>query len=189
MTKTIEEFKQTHEDNNNKKTSHLTQEQKDEYKLKQERVVRWDKYRIERMSFSYNFFIGLSLTFLGFFIAQTGLVLYKSCLLSILQILTIVLLLISSGFGSAIVINRLKDFRKTSELTKKRKEKFEYENNIKHSDNTRKLEYQIFRLEEETHELGKNTWCFLRWQIWIFFAGLITGVLYLAIVNNMPSLG
>lgn len=80
MTKTTEEFKQTHEDNNNNKTNHLTQDQKDEYKLRQERVVRWDKYRIELMSFSYNFFIGLSLTFLGFFIAQTGLVLYKSCL-------------------------------------------------------------------------------------------------------------
>jgi hypothetical protein len=188
MTKTTEEFKQTHEDNNNNKTNHLTQDQKDEYKLRQERVVRWDKYRIELMSFSYNFFIGLSLTFLGFFIAQTGLVLYKSCLLSVLQILTIGLLLISSGIGSFIVINRLKDFRKTAELTKKKKERFEHKCDIKQSNNIEKLKYQIFRLEEETHELGKNTWCFLRWQIWLFFAGLITGVVYLVIVNNVSSL-
>ncbi len=189
MKKKDKKSTQTQKENNIElKTSHLTREQKDEYKLKQERVVRWDKYRIERMSFSYNFFIGLSLTFLGFFIAQTGLVLYKSCLLSSLQILTVGLLLISSGFGLFIVINRLKDFRKTAELTKKKREKFEYENNIKHSNNIRKLEYQIFRLEEETHELGKITWRFLRWQIWLFFAGLIAGVLYLVIVNNVSSL-
>lgn len=109
-------------------------------------------------------------------------------LLSVLQILTIGLLLISSGIGSFIVINRLKDFRKTAELTKKKKERFEHKCDIKQSNNIEKLKYQIFRLEEETHELGKNTWCFLRWQIWLFFAGLITGVVYLVIVNNVSSL-
>ena len=162
-----------------KRTDHLTDEQKDEYELKQERVVRWDKYRIEQMSFTNNLFIGFGIAFLSFFVAKTELVFHRCYFLCCIQILTAILVGLSFLSGTLVTINRLKDFRQTARLTKKRKRKYEHENNIECSKNIRRLRHQIVKLERETRELGDNTWCFLRCQIWTFFVGVITGVLYL----------
>jgi|LSQX01.3.fsa_nt_gb hypothetical protein len=166
-----------------KKTDYLTDEQKDEYKLRQERVVRWDKYRIEHMSFTNNLFIGFSIAFLSFFVTKTELVFHRCCFLCRLQILTIFLVGLSFLSGTLLTINRLKDFRYTARLTKRRKKKFEHENDISKSIITKEIKREIKKeirtLEDKNKNIGERTWCFLRWQIWTFFARVITGVLYL----------
>ncbi|MFA5601958.1 MAG: hypothetical protein WDA06_15285 [Phenylobacterium sp.] len=170
-----------------KRTDHLTDEQKDEYKLRQERVVRWDKYRIEQMSFTNNLFIGFSIAFLSFFVTKTELTFHRCSLLCCIQILTVVFVGLSFLSGTLLTINRLKDFRQTARLTKRKKRKYEHENNIECSKNIRRLKYQIVKLKRETNELGENTWCFLRCQVWTFFAGVITGVLYLMLSQTQPT--
>jgi len=153
----------------------------EEYKIKRERVVRWDNYRINQFSYTNNLLIGLNLAFLSFFITKVNILIDVNCCLMIIQILTIFSLIISFITGMCNVINRLQVFRKTSKLTKIKKNKFEYDYNITHSYPNINSYPNISVLDSETKRLGKRTWILLKWQVWTFSIGVIIGVIYLVI--------
>ncbi|MEN6453338.1 MAG: hypothetical protein ABFD10_03700 [Prolixibacteraceae bacterium] len=153
----------------------------DEHKIRMERVVRWDSYRINQFSYTNNLLIGLNLAFLGFFITQSGFKINCNCFLITLQLLTVLLLLSSFLAGILTVVNRLQDFRKTSELTKKKKMKFEHDNNIKSYSDIKTIKSEVNTLHVKTRKLGKLTWILLKCQVWTFFIGTTFGIIYLII--------
>ena len=106
------------------------------------------------------------------------------CWVFIIQVFTLLGLGISFITGIILVINRLKDFRKTTKLVKKRKEKFEIEHNLRTSDNLESVKSTISNLKIETDKLGKMTWTLLNCQIWTFTTGAILGLIYILIVKN-----
>ncbi|MCX6219604.1 MAG: hypothetical protein NTZ69_01285 [Bacteroidia bacterium] len=156
----------------------------DEHKIRMERVVRWDSYRINQFSYTNNLLIGLNLAFLSFFITQSGFKINCNCCLLTLQLLTGLLLLSSFLAGILTVLNRLQNFRKTAKLTKKRKMKFEHDNNIKSYSDIKTINSDISTLHVETIKLGKLTWILLKCQVWTFFIGTIIGIIYLIIEKN-----
>lgn len=161
------------------------QEKRDEHKLRNERVVRWDQYRVNHFSYTNNLFIALNLGFLGFFITQSGFNYSCLCWLLTLQILTVLLLGISFLTGILAVLNRLKDFRLTARLTKLRKKRFEYDHNIKAYPDIGEIRSDIRGLKTKTSALSPRTWILLNWQIWSFLIGTILGILYLIIEKNV----
>jgi len=86
--------------------------------------------------------------------------------------------------GLLTVLNRLQDFRKTAQLTKRRKKKFEHDHNIKSYSDIDTIDSDIRALNSETKELGILTWALLKWQIWTFLIGTIIGVIYIIIEKN-----
>jgi len=157
------------------------QEKREEHKLRNERVVRWDQYRIKHFSYTNNLFIALNLGFLGFFITQSGFNYSCICWLLTLQILTVLLLGASFLTGILAVFNRLKDFRLTARLTKKRKKQFEHDHNIGTYSNIEEIRSDIRDLKTKTNTLSPRTWILLNWQTWTFLSGTILGILYLII--------
>ncbi|RUA35589.1 MAG: hypothetical protein DSY77_02395 [Bacteroidetes bacterium] len=160
------------------------QEKRDQHKLRMDRVVRWDNYRINQFSYTNNLFIGLNLAFLGFFISQSGFKISCNCFLLTLQILTGLFLIASFLTGVITVLNRLKDFRKTAQLTKRKKKKFEHEHNIKSYSDIGTINSDIKTLDSEMKKYGPQTWGLLKWQICTFSTGTIIGVLYIIIEIN-----
>jgi hypothetical protein len=160
------------------------QEKRDEHKIRMDRVVRWDSYRINQFSYTNNLLIGLNLAFLGFFITQSGFKICCNCYFLTLQILTGLLLIASFLTGLLTVLNRLQDFRKTAKLTKRRKNKFEHDHNIKFYSDIDTINSDIRTLNSETKKLGILTWSLLKWQIYTFLIGTIIGVIYIIIEKN-----
>lgn len=134
-----------------------------ENKRLDERVVRWDAYRINQFSYANNLLLTLNLAFLGFLTTKNTLELAPGFLLGSIQILCGVSLIASFVSGLLLVLNRLKDFRLTAKLTKKRRrnkrEKKTYCSN---------LDYEINKLRKKTKYLGNRSWCLFNWQIWTF---------------------
>lgn len=161
------------------------QEIRDKYKVKMDRVVRWDSYRINQFSYTNNLLIGLNLAFLGFFINQSGFKVSCNCYFITLQLLTGLLLSVSFIIGLVTVLNRLQDFRKTAELTKRRKKKFEHDYNLKSHTEIEVIDSDIRTLKSETEKLGTMTWILLRLQIWTFLIGTMFGVVYLIVEKNV----
>jgi len=102
-----------------------------------------------------------------------------------LQVLTGLFLITSFLTGILAVINRLEDFRKTAQLTKKRKKKFEHNHNIISLPNIKAINSEIKNLDSETKKLGVVTWKLLKWQIWTFLIGTIIGVIFMIVEKNI----
>lgn len=165
----------------------LEQDTLEQYKTRIERVVRWDNYRINHFSYTNNLLLGLDLGFLGFFITQSGLKFCCNCYFITIQVFAILFLFTSFFTGLLTVLNRLKDFKKTSQLTKMRKKKFEHVCNIILHSDIDKINSEIFTLSSETRELGNQTWSLLKWQVCTFIIGTFIGVIYLIIFDNLCS--
>jgi len=160
------------------------QEKRDQHKIKMERVVRWDNYRINQFSYTNNLLLGLNLAFLGFFITQSGFNFNSNCYFFTIQILTDLFLLTSFLTGLLTVLNRLQDFRKTAKLTKLKKKKFEHEHNIVTYSGIDTIKTEIWEFESETRKMGIRTWNLIKWQVWTFLIGTFIGVIYLIIIKN-----
>jgi hypothetical protein len=160
------------------------QERRDKHKSYNDRFVRWQQLTIGQLSFTNNLFLGFNLGFIGFFVTQFGLTFSCVCWIFNIQILTLLGLGTSFVTGIILVINRLKDFRKTTQLIKNRKQKFEIEHNLKKSDNLESVKSTISNLKNETDKLGKITWKLLNWQIWTFLIGTVLGLVYIVIIKN-----
>lgn len=154
-----------------------------ELNLKNEKVVRWDQYRINQFSFTNNLLITLNLGFLGFLTSQSSFEFNSNCCLLAIQFLAIIVLMISFLTGMLTALNRLKDFRLTSRLTKLKKKKFEHEHSVRTYSNIEEIKSDIQALKAITKELGPKTWILLNWQIWSFFIGSILGIALLIIVK------
>jgi hypothetical protein len=107
-----------------------------------------------------------------------------NCYFLTLQILTGLLLIASFLTGLFNVLNRLQDFRKTAQLTKRRKKKFEHDHSIKSYSDIETINSDIRTLNSETKKLGILTWTLLKWQVWTFLIGTIIGIIYIIIEKN-----
>ena len=159
------------------------EEKREEYKSYNERFVRWQQTTIGQMSFTNNLFLGLNLGFLGFYTTQSGLSFNCNCILFTLNLLTLLGLIISFITGILLVINRLIDFRNTTQLVKYRKKKFEIDHNLNQYKDDEFIEASIIKLKITTERLGNRTWILLNWQILTFAIGTIFGVIILITKN------
>lgn len=157
-----------------------------EYKLREERVVRWDKYRIDLFTYTNNLFVVLNLAFLGYYTSQSGLRFHRHHILSDIQAIAFLSLVVSFIGGITVTLIRLSNFRRTAKLTKLRKKEFEHEQKQDieiHSEITL-IKNKIASTKSEIDLLDKLTWVGLRLQIWLFLIGCTFGVLYMLITNN-----
>ena len=161
------------------------QEKRENRKSYNERFVRWQQLTIGQLSLTNNLFISLNLGFLGFFLIQVGLVFSKTCWIFMIQVFTILCIAISFIAGVSLVIKRLYNFRKTTQLVKSRRERFEIQETLKSSNKIDSEELQIVNLKTETDKLGETTWNLLKLQIWSFVLGTILGIAYILIKSNL----
>lgn len=136
-----------------------------------ESFIRWQAITICQLSYVINLILGLSVAVLGF---GVSLLLNErfnpiSWLKQFFAI-SLILLLTSFSFGVWCTINRLRDFRATKEIARKRGNK-EYKTDVQ-------------KLIALTNILGKNTWRIFWWQIGTFSAGIL-----LMVISVLFSLG
>lgn len=148
-----------------------------EYK---DRIVRWQQLSIKQLSFVNNLILTLSLLFFGFSINYNFLKFNDNKWLFLFQITSLLMLSLSFVLGVYTAISRLYDFRLTTELLRKRKEKLKCE-----VANQTSLEREIDHLISKTNRIGKRTWLFLKWQVGSFTIGIVCGVLYSILKENM----
>ncbi len=125
-----------------------------------ESSIRWQGRTIEQFGYSLNLLLGLSVAAVGFelsLLLNTEIVRagWQNCFFAV----SMLLLLLSVGVGLLCVVNRLRDFRATTETARKRE------------DGASDLELQPLRTLTET--LGKRTWLFFWWQVTSFGAGVL----------------
>src|SRR3989338_8581731 len=129
-----------------------------------ESSIRWHGRTIEQFGYALNLILGLSVAAIGF---ELSLLLSKeferagwqNCLF----VISMLSLLLSVAAGLWCVVNRLRDFRATTETVHKRE------------DGASDLELQPLRTLTRT--LGKRTWLLFWWQISAFGAGILLLVL------------
>lgn len=136
-----------------------------------ERVARWQQLTIAQLSFTNNLFLGLNLGFLGFFITQNKLSADCACWIFVIKVLAILGLGVSFFTGVYLVVNRLRDFRSTTALVRRREKKFKIKQGLE-SGNLVSIESEISTLKKKTTQLGIKTWILLNWQIWSFAIGI-----------------
>ena len=130
--------------------------------------VRWQETRIRQMSYVNYLILTLSLAVLGFAISP---LFEKGVSPSILCKLALISLAASMILGIFCAVCRLEDFRKTARITKLKC----------HNDRKVQNNSEIKDLRVCTKSLGKWSWVFLRFQIFLFFFGFV--LLMLAIVS------
>ena len=160
------------------------QEKREKHKSYTERFTKWQQLTISQLSFTNNLFLGLNLGFLGFYVTQSGLTFSCLWILFTIQIFTLLGLGISFVTGTKMVLNRLKNFRTTTQLVKVRKQKFEHKHRLKVHSDIESNNSAILNLKTSTDKLGNTTWILLKWQIWTFFIGTLFGIIYLIIDKN-----
>lgn len=153
----------------------------DEYKNLIDRVVRWDKYRIDQLSITNNLIFTLSLAFLGFLVNSDHEILNCNCWFFSIRLLSFFFLIVSLITGSWTSYNRLVDFRITSKLTKKERLLFEVENKMKDDVDIDEIRLEVKSFKQKTSSLGECTWVLLQFQLWSFTFGSILGLVLLMI--------
>jgi uncharacterized membrane protein YhaH (DUF805 family) len=144
-----------------------------------ERFIRWQLLTQTQLSNTNNLILGLTVGFLAFSVSKTDLKFPKDCLLLIFFILSYLLLLISILTGLLLTYSRLYDFRKTKEIIKKKRRRFENDENEREN-----LTFEISMLTKETKSLGRITWCLLHWQLLTFLIGSTLNLIVILIQNN-----
>jgi hypothetical protein len=129
-----------------------------------ESFIRWQTITISQLTYAVNLILGLSVATLAF---QITLLLNKDfCPVSWQKItfpIALILLLLSVALGLWCVINRLRDFRATTKVARKR------ENGA--TDEELKLLRKVY------DKLGKNTWLIFWWQISTFGVGVLLTII------------
>lgn len=126
--------------------------------------IRWQSITIAQLTYAVNLILGLSVATLAF---QVTLLLNKDFVPSSWQkcsfSISLLLLLVSVALGLWCVINRLKDFRATTKVARKR------ENGAS--------ETELEPLRNVYRELDKKTWGIFWWQVGTFGAGVLLTVI------------
>lgn len=138
-----------------------------EGKKNRESSIRWQGRTIEQFGYAINLILGLSVAAIGL---ELSLVLndrfsgsgWQNCLFAI----SLVALVLSAGVGLWGVVNRLRDFRATTETARKRE------------DGASDLDLQPLRTL--TKNLGERTWLLFWWQISAFGIGVLALVVAIA---------
>jgi hypothetical protein len=129
--------------------------------------VRWQNIRITQLGFANNLIILLAVALLGFGISflkdTTTLNSYQKFFFWCGS----TLVLISIGFGIAVIINRLDDFKKTAQISRKLE-----------TGNRTGIESE----RQETKELGERTWNYFITQVSTFVIGFLC-LLFLVLIE------
>ena len=126
--------------------------------------VRWQAITISQLTYAINLILGFSVATLAFGVTillndkfvPIG---WQKCTFS----LSLIILLVSIGFGIYCVINRLRDFRLTMRIARK-KEKGA-------------TEQKLQPLQELSQSIGHRTWAIFWWQIGTFGIGMFLMVI------------
>ncbi len=128
--------------------------------FKQERFIRWQGRSLDYFSYAVNLFLGLSIGAIGFEISlldneNFSLNCWEKCLF----LISLISLLAASGIGISCIVNRVKDFRTTSTIVRK-KSKGEYDDELE-------------ELRELVGIIGNRTRIFFSIQISAFSIGIL----------------
>lgn len=122
--------------------------------------VRWQGITIKQMTYSINLILGFATGLLAY---EVNLIINPNLNLTsnskCFFLVSLLLILFSMFFGLWCVINRLKDFRKTAKIARKR-EKNETDNELE-------------SLRNDVRNLGKWTWILFNLQIFCFGLGFV----------------
>ncbi len=131
--------------------------------------TRWQNIRITQLGFANNLLILLSVALLGFYskflIDCYNLNPYQKFFICIFFFLIIV----STGLGIFVMLNRLEDFKLTAQIVRKR------ETNKRNGIESDRGKAKI---------LGERTYCYFIWQAVTFLGAFITGLIVLVIEFN-----
>lgn len=141
-------------------------------KKDRESSVRWQGRTIEQFGYTLNLILGLSVAALGYGLSlllegKFRGVDWQNCVL----LHSMLSLLLSVFLGLWCVVNRLRDFRTTTKIARKR-ENGEPDSNLQ-------------PLRTLACTLGKRTWHLLWWQIATFAAGIL--LLAIAVIGSIVS--
>jgi hypothetical protein len=138
-----------------------------------ERFIRWQAVTVAQLSYSINLILTFTVAALGFGASlllkepfQPGSWPLRLLLLSLL------LLLAAGGLGVWCTINRLRDFRATTKITRLRTKE------------GHDADAELNILRALTNKLGGRTWGIFWWQIGVFSAGIILLVLAVALART-----
>jgi hypothetical protein len=117
--------------------------------------LRWQDYRIQQLGFVNNLFVGLSTGIIGItgyvvFAQPVALVNFEPVLVG----MALIFHALSVLAGSAVAWNRLRDFRATAQVVRKRSTE------------------NVSELRDKAEQLGDKTWCILKVQGGTFVLGL-----------------
>lgn len=135
---------------------------------KKEPFLRWQGRSLEYLSYAINLFLGLSIAAIGFEMsllqkADFNLVGWQKCIF----VLSLLSLIVASGLGVACVLNRVKDFRDTTAIARK-KSKEEYDD-------------ELDELREIVGVIGSRTRNLFNWQVWLFSIGTLLLILVMVV--------
>lgn len=126
--------------------------------------VRWQSITIAQLTYSVNLALGLAVTSLGF---NVVLLLNERFHPTTWQkwsfSASMLALLLSIGLGIWCVVNRLRDFRATTNAARLRED--------------REPSDEIEKYRDLYRKLGERTWCLFWWQIGTFGIGIFLTVL------------
>jgi hypothetical protein len=133
-------------------------------KQNRESSIRWQGRTIEQFGYALNLILGLSVAALGY---ELSFLLNKEfdrdCWQTVCSLISLLFLFLSIALGLWCVVNRLRDFRTTTETAYKRE------------NGASELDLQPLRIVTQT--LGKRTWLFFFGQIWTFGIGILLLIL------------
>jgi len=138
----------------------VVDDQQPKKKKSHESFIRWQGRAIEQFGYALNLILGLSVAALGYelsFLLNNEF--DKDCWQIICSFASLLLLFLSIALGLWCVVNRLRDFRATTETAYKRE------------DGASKLDLLPLRIFTQT--LGKRTWLLFWGQTWTFGIGIL----------------
>lgn len=132
-----------------------------------EPFVRWQGKSIDYLSYAINLILGFSIAGIGYgasVLRDTSFI--PSGWAKALFGISLLFLILASTVGVACILNRLKDFRDTATIARK-KSKNEYDEELE-------------ELRELVGIIGKRTRCFFKWQVGLFGFGILFLILSLS---------
>ena len=135
---------------------------------KKERFVRWQGKSLDYLSYVINLILGLSIAGIGFEAKMLSEDSFRPAgFAKTAFVLSIASTLLASAVGFACIINRLKDFRDTAAIARK-KSKDEYDG-------------ELYELRDLVGILGKRTRRYFNWQAALFCIGVVLLIISLSI--------
>lgn len=136
-----------------------------------EPFIRWQGRSLEYLSYAINLFLGLSIAAIGFemsLLKDVDFILegWLRCFFTI----SLASLVTASGLGVACVLNRVKDYRDTTSIARK-KSKEEYDE-------------ELDELREIVGVIGSRTRTLFHWQAGLFSVGVFLLVLVMVAFHS-----
>lgn len=146
----------------------MTNNEHPEGKKNRESSIRWQGRTIEQFGYSLNLILGLAVAAMGFELSillnkELERDVWQNCLFAT----SMLSLLVSVAVGLGCVINRLRDFRATTQTAREREDG--------------KSALELLPLRSFTRSLGNRTWLLFWWQIGTFGVGVL--LLVVAVVG------